>query len=564
MGPGAVPVEEVRKMRRPEHPGLAGCADAPPGRLTPRWDRISRCSQCVSKVFAESPPRLAEDRSLAVLLQHIVAELGQYRALAIARIWLFEAAEQCEICRAKPEERDQPPRLHLAASAGRPRKPGQDWSRIDQDSHHGSAKIRRISERREPLLIRDIRTSREWRETPAWSGERIRGFAGFPLIFAGTQVGVIGVFSRIVIPRMEVERLRLLSVALAGTIANTRASTEMNDLRQRLESENAYLRVEVDEGTGGSSILGATTGIRHVLDQIDLVAPTDATVLILGETGVGKELVARAIHERSPRRDHTMVKLNCTAIPRELFESEFFGHVKGAFSGAIKDRIGRFQLADHGSLFLDDVGDLSPEMQPKLLRVLQDGEFQTVGDDHPRSADVRIIAASNYDLKKAVLEDGFREDLYYRLSVFPIVVPPLRERREDIPVLARHFVAMACQRFNRLPLPLADSQIRQLAGYDWPGNVRELQNAIERAVAQLLVRGSLLVDVGGPEVVPAKKTDDSQTLASDDTRIVTEDEMKHRERLNIAAALRQSGGRIHGAGGAAALPRNEAHHPQRS
>jgi transcriptional regulator with GAF, ATPase, and Fis domain len=495
---------------------------------------------------------LSQDRSLAVLLHHIVNELGHYRAVALARIWLFESADQCEICRTRPEERDLPPSLHLAASAGRPRKPGQDWSRIDQDSHHGSAKIRRISERHEPFFIRDIGTTPEWRESPVWSDEPVIGFAGFPLIFAGAQVGVIGVFSRIAIPRMEVERLRLLSVALAGTIANTRASTEMNDLRQRLESENAYLRVEVDEGTGGSSILGATTGIRHVLDQIDLVAPTDATVLILGETGVGKELVARAIHERSPRRDHTMVKLNCTAIPRELFESEFFGHVKGAFSGAIKDRIGRFQLADRGSLFLDEVVDLSPEMQPKLLRVLQDGEFHAVGDDHPRHADVRIIAASNYDLKTAVVEGRFREDLYYRLSVFPIRVPPLRERGEDIAVLARHFIEAACQRFNRLPLQLPDSQIRQLESYQWPGNVRELQNAIERAVITAR-SGALRIDLGATAVAPAKKPIDAKAFAPDDLRIATATEMKHRERLNVAAALRQSGGRIHGADGAAVL-----------
>ena len=495
---------------------------------------------------------LSQDRSLALLLQHIVSELGNYRAVAIARVWLFEAAEQCEICRAKSEERELLPSLHLAASAGRPLKPSEDWSRLDDQFHHGSGQVRRVSERREPLLIRDIRTSREWQETPAWSGERIRGFAGFPLIFAGTQVGVIGVYSRIVIAPAEFERLRVLSVALAGTIINTRASAEMTTLRQRLESENAYLRVEVGESAGGTRILGSTTAIRHVLEQIDMVAPTDATVLILGETGVGKELVARAIHERSPRRDHNLVKVNCTAIPRELFESELFGHVKGAFSGAIKDRIGRFQLADRGSLFLDEVGDLAPEMQPKLLRVLQDGEFQAVGDDQPRHANVRIIAASNHDLKEAVVEEHFREDLYYRLSVFPIEVPPLRARAEDIPVLARHFVAAACQRFNRAPLQLSESQIQQLQSYDWPGNVRELQNVIERAVITAR-QGSLRIDIGAVGVAPAQETAETETSASPASAIVTEEEMKRRERLNIAAALRQSGGRIHGSGGAAAL-----------
>ncbi len=462
---------------------------------------------------------LSQDRSLAVLLQHIVGELGHYRAVALARVWLFEPADQCEICRAKPEERDLPPSLHLAASAGRPLQPGADWSRIDDDSHHGSAKIKRISERREPFFIRDIRTHGEWRESPVWSDEPVTGFAGFPLIFAGAQVGVIGVFTRATIPRMEIEQLRVLSVALAGAIINTRASMEMNDLREQLESENAYLRMEVDESASGTIILGASSGIRHVLEQIDMVAPTDAAVLILGETGVGKELVARAIHERSPRRDHTLVKLNCAAIPRELFESEIFGHVKGAFSGASKDRIGRYQLADYGSLFLDEVGDLAPEMQPKLLRVLQDGEFQAVGDDHPRHADVRIIAASNYDLKNAVQENRFREDLYYRLSVFPIEVPPLRERKEDMPVLARHFVAAACQRFNRAPLQLSESLIRQLQSYHWPGNVRELQNVIERAVITARF-GPLRIEIGEVATPPAKETAEVKALASDASAFV--------------------------------------------
>jgi transcriptional regulator with GAF, ATPase, and Fis domain len=220
-------------------------------------------------------------------------------------------------------------------------------------------------------------------------------------------------------------------------------------LRQRLESENAYLREEVKEASGNCELLGVSAGLRRVHEQIEMVAPTDATVLILGETGVGKELVARAIHESSPRREHSLIKINCSAIPRELFESEFFGHKKGAFSGALADRIGRFQLADGGTLFLDEIGDLPMGMQPKLLRVLQDGEFEPVGDNRTRRVSVRTIAATNHDLKGLVRAGLFREDLYYRLSVFPIEVPPLRERKDDIPILATHFLEAACKRFGR-------------------------------------------------------------------------------------------------------------------
>jgi transcriptional regulator with GAF, ATPase, and Fis domain len=244
-----------------------------------------------------------------------------------------------------------------------------------------------------------------------------------------------------------------------ATVANEQlrgAFKEIDKLRQCLESENEYLREEVRASSGDSTILGNSPAIHRVFEQIEMVAPTDATVLILGETAVGKELVARNIHERSPRHERPLIKVNCTAIPRELFESEFFGHVNGAFSGAFGDRVGRFQLADGGSLFLDEVGDLPPEMQPKLLRVLQEGEFEPVGDEKTRRANFRMIAACNQDLKTAVRDGRFRQDLYYRLSVFPIEVPALRERKEDIPILATHFLEVACKRFNRPDLQLAE------------------------------------------------------------------------------------------------------------
>ena len=344
------------------------------------------------------------------------------------------------------------------------------------------------------------------------------------------------------------ERTRELTEA---NLQLRRALEEIDKLRQRLESENDYLREEVKEASGSSKILGSSGGIRRVLDRVEMVAPTDATVLILGETGVGKELVARAIHERSPRRDRQLVKINCTAIPRELFESEFFGHVRGAFTGAVRDRIGRFQLADGGTLFLDEVGDLPPEMQPKLLRVLQEGEFERVGEDKAHRANVRIIAASNRDLKQVVREGHFREDLYYRLSVFPIEVPPLRERKEDIPIFAQFFFESACRRFNRSGLALTEAQLNQLLNYDWPGNVRELQNVIDRAVIGAR-DGSLHFDLSDGTAQSATQVA-SEAFSNQEFGVISAEEMKRHERDNIVAALTRSKGRIYGSGGAAEL-----------
>jgi PAS domain S-box-containing protein len=322
-------------------------------------------------------------------------------------------------------------------------------------------------------------------------------------------------------------------------------------LRERLESENAYLQEEVRAASGNGAILGRSAGVHRVLEQIEMVAPTDATVLILGETGVGKERVARAIHERSLRRDRPLVKINCTAIPRELFESEFFGHVKGAFSGALRDRIGRFQLADGGTLFLDEIGELPLAMQPKLLRVLQEGEFEPVGADTMRRVNVRIVAASNRDLKSLARAGRFREDLYYRLSVFPIELPPLRERTDDIPILAKHFLEMASKRFSRSGLHLTAGHMRQLQNYDWPGNVRELQNVIERAVITSHL-GSLRLDIPSAESRSAAPAT-SRSKSREESEVIPDKEMTRRMRDNMIAALKRSGGRIYGPGGAAEL-----------
>lgn len=285
------------------------------------------------------------------------------------------------------------------------------------------------------------------------------------------------------------------------------------------------------------------------MQQVQLVAPTDATVLITGESGTGKELVARAIHEQGARRERPMIKLNCSAVPEGLFESEFFGHVKGSFTGALKDKPGRFELADGGTLFLDEIGEVPLAMQAKLLRVLQEQELERVGDTRTRKVNVRVIAASNRNLKKEVDEGRFRQDLFYRLSVFPIEVPPLRERREDIAPLVAHFIRQSARRMNRPEPQLSKAALDRLGSYDWPGNVRELQNTVERAII-LWREGPLTFDLPSS---PARQNTEQQPKPSTDARLLTRNELKRQERTTIINALKQTNGKVSGPGGAAEL-----------
>ena len=282
-----------------------------------------------------------------------------------------------------------------------------------------------------------------------------------------------------------------------------------------------------------------------------MVAPTDVSVLITGESGTGKELIACAIHERSRRRAQPMVKVNCGAIPRELFESEFFGHIRGAFTGAVKDRVGRFQLADGGTLFLDEVGEIPIELQSKLLRTLQEGTFERIGDDQTRRTNVRIVAATNRNLEVEIAAGRFREDLYYRLCVFPLQPPPLRERPEDIPALVDHFIRQARHRLHCPYLKLSPDQMAKLQAYPWPGNIREMENVIERA-AILSTCGKLNFD----EILPHSVTSRIQTTKepphmATPAKPLSKEAVRAQERETIRAALEQSGGKIYGPGGAA-------------
>jgi DNA-binding NtrC family response regulator len=331
-----------------------------------------------------------------------------------------------------------------------------------------------------------------------------------------------------------------------------RAFEEIQRLKAQLEMQNAYLQEEVVEAKAFGDLVGQSPALRHIVSQIDLVAPTDASVLILGDTGTGKELVAREIHNRSRRKDKPLVRVNCASIPKELYESEFFGHARGAFTGAIKDRAGRFETAEGGTIFLDEIGEVPLELQSKLLRVLQEKRYERVGEDRTRLADVRIIGATNRDLKKEVAAGRFREDLYYRLNVFPIHVMPLKERLEDIPLLAKHFIELSVKDL-RCPKPrLTRAGIAKLQSYDWPGNIRELRNVIERAV--IISRGGVLdFDLPVTNSSPVLPRLTPGEAVNTETEILTEPEMQRRERENLLAALMKTNWKIRGADGAAEL-----------
>ena len=322
--------------------------------------------------------------------------------------------------------------------------------------------------------------------------------------------------------------------------------------KKTLTQQPAYPKDERGGEINFPELVGKSAALRRVLQQVDTVGPTDSTVLILGETGTGKELIARAVHQRSRRKHKPLVQVNCTSIPKELFESEFFGHAKGAFTGAIKDRAGRFEAAAGGTLFLDEVGEIPLELQSKLLRVLQEKTYERVGEEKTRHADVRIVAATNQDLKKEVAAGRFREDLYYRLNVFPLKVAALRERKEDIPLLATHFVELLAKELGCPKPRLTRAGIETLQGCDWPGNIRELRNVIERAV--IFARGEAL-DFDLP------LTGSSVGLTSFGPRngdqaepeFLTESELRRRERENLFAVLQKADWRIKGVDGAAEL-----------
>jgi formate hydrogenlyase transcriptional activator len=386
-------------------------------------------------------------------------------------------------------------------------------------------------------------------ETLGWEGASVMKASGIesmccvPLTTADAKLGTLFVGSKKsdAFSDGDVVLLGHTSAQIAIAIANARAYERITTLNAKLADEKEYL--ERDLRQEFSEIVGTSQALTKVLSAVKTVAPTDSTVLLLGETGTGKELIARGIHELSTRRDRTFIRMNAAALPASLFESELFGHERGAFTGATASRAGRLELANRGTLFLDEVGDIPTEVQPKLLRVLQEREFERLGSTRTQRVDIRVVAATNRDLERMVEDGSFRSDLYYRLNVFPIMIPPLRERPDDIPALARHFVSQCSRRMGRTPPAIADTTMDALKQWKWPGNIRELQNVIERAV--ILSPGQTLAPPF--QDLPSRK---ARVAAGASAKPAST--FKDAEKETILRALRESGGVIAGPTGAAA------------
>lgn len=500
---------------------------------------------------------IAHEQSVDSLLQKLVRRVVERPNVACVQVWLIDQGDLCVTCPHRAICPDQTRCLHLVAGKG---KTLGAPARVDPAFDDPRARV--------PLgvgfLGKAAVTGQQWvlteleQETEATTGfewlarERIRGISATPIIFKGEVLGVTVGFTRAAMPEEARPWGRIFADHIGAALANARAFEEIQRLKAQLELQNAYLQEEVVEARAFGDLIGQSAALRQIVSQIDLVAPTEASVLVLGETGTGKELVAREIHRRSARSAGPLVRVNCGSIPHELFESEFFGHVKGAFTGALKDRPGRFETAEGGTLLLDEIGEVPFEMQTKLLRVLQDKCYERVGEDRTRHANVRIIGATNRDLKQAVAAGRFREDLYYRLNVFPIRVPPLKERRDDIPLLAQHFVALSVKELRCPPPRLTRAALARLQHYHWPGNVRELRNVIERAV--ILARGGTLhFDLPATEPAAPPPATSPRPPERGHPGFLTEVEMERRERENVLAVLDSAGWRIKGPGGAAEL-----------
>lgn len=498
---------------------------------------------------------LAALHQLAELLPLAVRRMSASSSVALVRIWLTQPPlpGDCFRCRFAAECSDRERCLHLMASSGRSLKDADEkWQGLDGAFRRfpiGIRKVGQIAATGQSLEVANVERDQTWVADPDWiARERITSFVGHPLMHRGQVLGVLGVFARQRPGDSCFEWLRMIANHLAAAIANARAMEEIESLRKRLEQENEYLREEVQQAAVFGELIGQSPALQVVTRQIELVAPTNSAVLILGESGTGKEVVAREIHRRSRRADRPLIKVNCAAIPRELYESEFFGHAKGAFTGALRDRAGRFELANGGTLFLDEIGEIPLDLQAKLLRVLQEGEIERIGEERTRRTDVRIIAATNRNLRAESEAGRFRQDLYYRLSVFPMELPPLRKRLEDIPLLTEHFLQRFARQLGRSRPRLTQANIQELQRYDWPGNVRELQHALERACI-VATDGRLRFDFPATPAMQQPKA--LETLSTQ--RVLTDEELRTLEANNIRAALSECHGKVYGANGAAAL-----------
>jgi formate hydrogenlyase transcriptional activator len=395
---------------------------------------------------------------------------------------------------------------------------------------------------RQPLFV-TLQEIEQFDLTPRIRAEGLKSGCFLPLISHGRPLGTLVVASlqAETFPQKDADLLHHVANQIAIAVENALSYRQVVDRANKLSEEKLYLQDEIRTEYNFEEIIGESRALKMILEQLQTVAPTDSTILILGETGTGKELIARAIHNLSGRRERTLVKVNCAAIPTGLLESELFGHEKGAFTGAIAQRVGRFELAHRGTIFLDEVGDIPLELQPKLLRVLQEQEFERLGSARTIRVDVRVVAATNADLAQKVTENQFRNDLYYRLNVFPVTIPPLRERRKDVPLLVRHFAQKYARRMKKPIETIPTAAMGALMDYHWPGNVRELENFIERAV--ILSRGPAL------EIPLAELKQQTKAASAGDPS--SPSTLEQAEREHILRALREANWIIGGPDGAA-------------
>jgi formate hydrogenlyase transcriptional activator len=426
-----------------------------------------------------------------------------------------------------------------------------------------SAAAQKAMDTLKPVVI-DTREPEEFASgtTEIALAEGIKALCLIPLANRGRVLGILAASRTTEIPFLpeDVDFLSRASGQIAIAIENALAYREISELKDKLAQEKLYLEEEIRTDSGFERIIGKSAALKRVLQMVETVAPSDSTVLLLGETGTGKELIARAIHDRSRRKDRTFVKLNCAAIPTGLLESELFGHEKGAFTGAIAQKVGRLELADQGTLFLDEVGDIPIDIQPKLLRVLQEREFERLGSTHTRKVNVRLVAATNRDLEKMVADREFRSDLFYRLNVFPIRIPSLRERKEDIPLLVSYFAQKSAKQMQKQIESVPSAVMKAFTAWEWPGNIRELENFIERAV--ILTRGKALE---APLTELRRTERETATDALDDRKKRTPrkatnsrpnvnagaEEYERKQRGEIIDALNACKGRVGGSDGAA-------------
>jgi transcriptional regulator with GAF, ATPase, and Fis domain len=500
---------------------------------------------------------VAHEQSVEHLLQKLIRSAMERLDMACVQVWLVDKGDRCSVCPQRPKCPSQTRCLHLVAGGGRSLSDSGSGVRHYDDPTArlplGVGLVGKAAAAGQQLILRGLdKMPGDLAEFDWLEQEHVRGVNGSPITFKGEVLGVSVAFVREDMPEEALPWGQIFADHIGAAIANARAFEEIQRLKGQLEQQNIYLQEEVVEAKAFGDLVGQSAALRQIISQIDLVAPTEASVLILGDTGTGKDLVAHEIHRRSLRKDSPLVRVNCASIPKELFESEFFGHVKGAFTSAIKDRPGRFETAESGTLFLDEIGELPLEIQGKLLRVLQEKRYERVGDDRTRQANVRIIAATNRDMKEEVRAGRFREDLYYRLYVFPIHVTTLKARKDDIPLLAKHFVDLSVREL-RCPRPrLTRAAVARLQNYDWPGNVRELRNVIERAV--ILARGgSLFFDLPTTDSAPPPAAPAPHPVPKASVEFFTEAEMQRRERENLVAVLEHAGWKVKGADGAADL-----------